>query len=97
MGGLALGTLALYQLRRYCAGGRCSERRDLTGCIAVITGGNAGIGLETAKSLAEAGCEIIFGARDTAKNDKARASLAKTSKANVTCFRLDLSETESID
>ncbi|CAD7086448.1 unnamed protein product [Hermetia illucens] len=38
--------------------------KDLSGKLAVITGANAGIGLETAKSLAFHGCEVILACRN---------------------------------
>lgn len=38
--------------------------RDLTGKLAIITGANCGIGLETAKSLAFHGCEIVMACRN---------------------------------
>ncbi len=40
---------------------------DLTGKIAVVTGGNTGIGLETVKTLSAAGATVIVPARDTVK------------------------------
>ena len=43
---------------------------DLTGKIAIVTGGNAGIGLETTKVLAAAGATVIVPARDIAKARK---------------------------
>ncbi|XP_058460456.1 WW domain-containing oxidoreductase [Malaya genurostris] len=43
--------------------------RDLSGKIALVTGANAGIGFETARSLALHGCEVIFACR----NEKATA------------------------
>ena len=36
---------------------------DLTGKIAIVTGGNAGIGYETAKALATMGAHTIVGCR----------------------------------
>ena len=55
-------------LRRYFAGGRCTIQKNLEGKIAVITGGNSGIGLETAKKLASMGCLVIIGGRSLQKN-----------------------------
>lgn len=41
---------------------------DLSGCVAVITGGNSGLGLGMARGLAKAGAHIAIWARDEAKN-----------------------------
>ncbi len=43
---------------------------DLSGKIAIVTGGNTGIGLETTKALVEAGATVIVGARDLVKANK---------------------------
>lgn len=40
---------------------------DLTGKIAIVTGGNTGIGLETTKTLSLAGATVIVPARDIEK------------------------------
>jgi 2-deoxy-D-gluconate 3-dehydrogenase len=44
---------------------------DLSGRVAVITGGNGGIGLGMAKGMAEAGAAIVVAGRDAAKNSAA--------------------------
>lgn len=43
---------------------------DLGGKIAIVTGGNTGIGLETTKTLAAAGATVIVAARDVEKATK---------------------------
>ena len=43
----------------------------------LITGGNRGIGLETARQLADQGFQVFIGARDLAAGEKAAASLRK--------------------
>ena len=43
--------------------------------VALVTGGNAGIGFETCKGLLEAGHHVIVGARSAEKGDAAVASL----------------------
>ncbi|MDH3769112.1 MAG: SDR family NAD(P)-dependent oxidoreductase, partial [Gammaproteobacteria bacterium] len=46
---------------------------DLVDDIAVVTGANGGLGLETAKALADAGAHVVMAARN---QDKARIALA---------------------
>lgn len=65
---------------------------DLTGKIAIVTGGNTGIGLETTKTLAAAGATVIVPARDIAKAKKNLASVA-----NVEIEPMDLIDPASID
>src|SRR5580692_2353477 len=45
--------------------------------IALITGGNKGIGLETARQLGKLGIVVLVGARDLEKGEKAVAELKK--------------------
>jgi NAD(P)-dependent dehydrogenase (short-subunit alcohol dehydrogenase family) len=48
---------------------------DLSGRVAVITGGNGGIGLGMAQALAAAGCTVSIWGRNADKNEAAAASL----------------------
>src|SRR5271170_128744 len=45
--------------------------------VALITGGNQGIGLETARQLGELGITVLVGARDLAKGEAAVVELKK--------------------
>jgi len=65
---------------------------DLRGKVAIVTGGYAGIGLETVKTLANAGAEVWIPARDI---NKARKNLAGLE--NVTIKSMDLMNPASID
>lgn len=65
---------------------------DLTGKIAIVTGGNTGIGLETTKTLAAAGATVIVPARDTEKAKKNLQGIA-----NVELESMDLMSPDSID
>jgi len=49
---------------------------DLTGRVAIVTGGNGGIGLGMAQALAAAGCSVSVWGRNAEKNAKAVASMA---------------------
>jgi hypothetical protein len=49
---------------------------DLTGRVAVITGGNGGIGLGIAQALAAAGCSVSIWGRNAEKNNSAAATMA---------------------
>lgn len=68
------------------------EGVDLRGTTAVVTGGHAGIGLETTKALLSAGATVVVGARTP---DRARDALAGLSRVEVAA--LDLSAPASID
>lgn len=65
---------------------------DLTGKIAIVTGGNTGIGLETTNTLASAGATVIVPARDM---EKARQNLDGI--ANVEIQKMDLLDHDSIN
>src|SRR5690349_12580139 len=65
---------------------------NLSGKIAIITGGYAGIGLETTKTLTEAGATVIVPARDL---EKAKKNLSGIK--NVEIEKLDLIDPNSIN
>ncbi|HEX8901734.1 oxidoreductase [Vitreimonas sp.] len=66
--------------------------RDLTGKVAIVTGGYSGLGLETTKALAGAGAIVIVPARTPEKAQKALVGIA-----NVEQAALDLADPASID
>jgi len=51
---------------------------DLSGRVAVITGGNGGIGLGIAQALAAAGCNVSIWGRNAEKNRNAAATMTST-------------------
>src|SRR5581483_7854001 len=55
---------------------------DLTGRVAIVTGGNGGIGLGMARGLAKAGAAIAIAAR---REDKAKAAIAELTAAGARC------------
>lgn len=66
--------------------------RDLTGKVAIVTGGYSGLGLETTRALAGAGAIVIVPARSAEKAQQALAGIA-----NVEQAALDLADPKSID
>ena len=50
---------------------------DLSGRVAIITGGSAGLGLQMAKALAEMGANLVLCARKIERCEKAAAKLEK--------------------
>ena len=68
---------------------------NLSGKVAVITGGNGGIGLGIASGLASAGASIIIAARDQAKTDQAVKQL-ETLGTDVIGTTTDVSDEISV-
>ena len=69
----------------------------LTGKTAIITGGNSGIGFETAKGLLQMGANIILAVRNIEKGEAALAALTNLHpKAQIRVIQLDLADLESI-
>ncbi len=50
---------------------------NLEGRVALVTGGNGGIGLAMAHGLAQAGADIILAGRDSVKGETARAEIVQ--------------------
>ncbi len=68
-----------------------SKGIDLTDKVAIVTGGSTGIGLETVKTLSEAGATVIVPARNI---EKARQNLQNIK--NVEIEEMDLIDSDSI-
>ena len=66
---------------------------DLSGKLAVVTGGYSGLGRETVRALAGAGAKVIVGAR---RPELAASDLADV-PGDVTILKLDLGDPQSID
>jgi NAD(P)-dependent dehydrogenase (short-subunit alcohol dehydrogenase family) len=64
------------RLTRTKPNGNAMSIFDLSGRVAVVTGGNGGIGLGIAQALASAGCDISIWGRNAEKNKSAAATMA---------------------
>ncbi|QCP04996.1 SDR family NAD(P)-dependent oxidoreductase [Brevibacterium sp. CS2] len=68
---------------------------DLTGHVAVVTGGNNGIGLGMARGLAQAGASVAIWGRNTERNAAAESELSAL--APVKAFACDVSDPAQVD
>lgn len=72
---------------------------DLSGKYALITGSNAGIGYETAKSMARHGCNILFANRNMEATQQAIKDIVAETNAsedNLKAVHLDLASLQSV-
>jgi NAD(P)-dependent dehydrogenase (short-subunit alcohol dehydrogenase family) len=69
---------------------------DLTGKVALVTGGNSGIGLGMAKAVAEAGADIAIWGTNADKNEAAREVLAATGRRVLTLV-CDVGDEAAVD
>jgi NAD(P)-dependent dehydrogenase (short-subunit alcohol dehydrogenase family) len=61
--------------------------------VALVSGGNRGLGLEVARRLAEDGYRVVIGSRDPARGEEAAREVGRS----ATACRLDLTDPESIE
>jgi NAD(P)-dependent dehydrogenase (short-subunit alcohol dehydrogenase family) len=70
---------------------------DLSGKRIIVTGGAAGIGIETARALAGCGAEITLAVRNTEVGESAAADIrASTKNGAVRVTRMDLADLASV-
>jgi len=70
---------------------------DLTGRVAVVTGGNGGLGLATVDALAAAGAHVVVAARDQVKTADALADVRdRHPSASLEVVPLDLADLSSV-
>ncbi len=102
-----MGGQAIQRLRRILAATwrqserslRCPQTPRLDGKRALVTGGNAGIGLATCRGLLERGAEVVVASRNPAKAEAARVDLLRGASAAtpaVSCVALDLADLRSV-
>ncbi|MCA3303295.1 MAG: SDR family oxidoreductase [Roseomonas sp.] len=72
-----------------------SKMFDLTGRVALVTGGNGGIGLGMATGLAKAGATVMVAGRNGAKNEAAVAGL-RALGAKAESIAVDVTDPASI-
>ncbi len=69
---------------------------DLSGQVALVTGGNGGIGLGMARAVAEAGADVAIWGTNAAKNAAAKAELEKTGR-RVLALQVDVGDEAAVE
>jgi NAD(P)-dependent dehydrogenase (short-subunit alcohol dehydrogenase family) len=67
----------------------------LDGRVALVTGGNSGIGLGMARGLADAGADVCIWGTNPEKNSRAREEL-QSSDARVVTREVDVSDEDQV-
>jgi len=68
----------------------------MTAKIALVTGGNRGIGLEICRQLAEQGITVLMGSRELAKGETAVSHLHRQGVTNIHPYQLTVNDEDSI-
>ncbi len=74
----------------------CPGEPRLDGKLALVTGGNAGIGVEISRGLAKRGASVLIAARNVAASERACAEIGAETGASVRHVRLDLSDLDDV-
>jgi 2-deoxy-D-gluconate 3-dehydrogenase len=70
---------------------------DLSGKVAIVTGGNGGIGLGIALGLAKAGAKIVILGRNAAKSESAAKAIQQETGAATLVVTADVSRPDHVD
>lgn len=70
---------------------------DLSGRVALVTGGNGGIGLGLARGLARCGACVMLAGRDAAKSEAAVAELRAIGAARAEAVACDVTDEASVN
>jgi len=106
LGGVALSVTAVAYISRFVGGwaavvGSRGRRRlrqlpPMHGKVVLVTGGNRGIGLQTAEALAGDGATVVLACRSMEKGLAAKNSLTAEAAARVEVLGLDLASVASV-
>lgn len=94
---ITAGIVYLIRKQREYSWGWVKNVSDLDGKIFIITGGNSGLGYQTARALSKRNAIVIIACRDLLKANEAIKNIrAETNRGKLTALELDLESFESI-
>jgi len=70
---------------------------DLTGRVAIVTGGGTGIGRQLAEALAELGADLVLCARKAERCEQAASEIAAANGTRALGLRCDVSSPDEVD
>lgn len=73
------------------------QQFKIDGQVALVVGGNRGLGLEIGKALAEAGASIAVASRDTERNEQACQLLRDSYGVKAVACRCDVTEPDQVE
>jgi NAD(P)-dependent dehydrogenase (short-subunit alcohol dehydrogenase family) len=83
-------------LRDFSRAHLVSSSTDLTGKLAVVTGGNSGVGFGAAETMAQLGATVVLGCRSEKRCSAAADTIRGGAKGSVVTMSLDLADYASI-
>ncbi len=89
-------SLVFFLGRKYFNGPWCPIKKNMSGKFIIITGGNTGMGKETATELLEKGAEVLFACRSEQRAKDAINTLPEESRKRATFLHLDLCDLDSV-
>ncbi|GHO83828.1 SDR family NAD(P)-dependent oxidoreductase [Dictyobacter formicarum] len=73
------------------------EKFNLQGRVALVTGGNRGLGFVMAQALAEAGADVIVTSRERARAEESAAQLARGSNSRALGLAVDVTQPQQVE
>src|SRR5262249_645143 len=100
-----LGLIATHRIDGNCGHGGPGTNKgergvnlfDLSGKVAIVTGGNGGIGLGIALGLAKAGAKIAVLGRNAAKSESAAQTIRQAAGVETLVVTADVSRPDHVD